>query len=110
MKDTDCKGLCADCDAVLPNGVPCRMVCEPRVAPSNQGSTNQPKDIHTDNLRKYSVGICMLLIGVVFCLSGFLPLLHWGDKHVLVIGILGLFCTAYGVIRLTKKSPCRPMS
>ena len=84
------------------------MVCEPRVAPSNQGSTNQPKDIHTDNLRKYSVGICMLLIGVVFCLSGFLPLLLFGNKNALALGIPGLFCTACGVIWLGKKSPDRP--
>jgi hypothetical protein len=52
--------------------------------------------------------VFILLLGVVFCLFGFLPLLISGNTGTLFMGVLGLFFAAYGLIRLVKKSQYYP--
>lgn len=102
------KGLCADCAAALPNGLACRHACEERVALINQIIDNNQKIIMAANVQVRSSGLFILLIGVAFCLFGFLPLLVSGDTGTLFMGILGLFFAAYGVFRLLKKSQYYP--
>lgn len=103
-----CKGLCADCAATLPNGLSCRNTCEDRVTLINQIIDNNQKVISAANIQVRSSGIFILLLGFVFCLFGFLPLLISGRKETLFLGILGLFFAGYGAIRLMKKSQYYP--
>ena len=103
-----CKGLCVDCAATLPNGLACRNACEVRVALINQIIDNNQKVISAANVQVRSSGMFILLLGALFCLFGFLPLLISGNTGTLFLGIIGLFFAAYGVIRLMKKSQYYP--
>ena len=98
-----CKGLCVDCAASLPNGLACVNACEERVNLINQIIDNNRKVISAANVQVRSAGMFALLLGVVFCLFGFLPLLISGNSSMLFLGIPGLVFAAFGVIRLTKK-------
>jgi hypothetical protein len=103
-----CKGLCADCAVTLPNGLACRGACEERVMLINRIIDNNQKVISAANVQVRSSGLFILLLGAVFCLFGFLPLLISGNTGTLFLGIIGLFFAAYGVIRLVKKSQYYP--
>jgi len=71
---------------------------------------NNEKIITAANTQVRSSGIFILILGVVFCLFGFLPLLVYGNSGALSMGILGLFFCAYGLVRLVKKSQYYPSS
>lgn len=103
-----CKGLCADCVVPLLNGLACRNACEDRVDLINQIIDNNQKVISAANVQVRSSGLFILLLGAVFCLFGFLPLLISGNTGTLFLGIIGLFFAAYGAIRLMKKSQYYP--
>jgi len=103
-----CKGLCADCAATLPNGLACRNACEERVNLINQIIDSNQKVISAANVQVRSSGLFILLLGLIFCVFGFLPLLMSGSTATLFMGILGLFFAAYGAIRLFKKSQYYP--
>ena len=103
-----CRGLCADCAATLTNGLACVNACEDRVSLINQIIDNNQKVISAANVQVRSSGLFILLLGGVFCLFGFLPLLISGNTGTLFMGILGLFFAAYGGIRLMKKSQYYP--
>ena len=102
------KGLCPDCAATLPNGLACRNACEDRVILIDQIIDNNQKIISAANKQIRSSGLFILLLGVGFCLFGFLPLLISGDTRTIFMGVLGLFFAAYGGIRLMKKSQYYP--
>jgi hypothetical protein len=104
-----CKGLCLDCAATMPNGLACRNACEARVALINQMIDNNEKVISAANVQVRSSGIFMLLLGAVFCLVGFLPWMISGNAGTLfIMGIPGLLFSAFGAIRLLKKSQRYP--
>ena len=103
-----CKGLCSDCATALPNGLACRNTCEDRVNLINQIIDNNQKVITAANVQVRSSGLFVLIMGIVFCLFGFLPLLLSGSTSTIAMGILGLFFVAFGVIRLIKKSQYYP--
>jgi len=103
-----CKGLCADCLTALPDGLACRNACESRVALINQIIDNNQKVISAANVQVRSSGLFILLLGLMFCLFGFLPLLISGNTGTLFLGIIGLFFATYGIIRMTKKSQYYP--
>jgi len=103
-----CKGLCANCAAALPNGLACRDACEDRVTLINRIIDNNQKVISTANAQIRSSGLFILVLGVLFCLFGFLPLLVSGNTATLFLGFIGLFFAGYGVIRLMKKSQYCP--
>ena len=104
-----CKGLCADCAATLPNGLACRSACEDRVTLINRIIDNNQKVISAANVQVRSSGLFVLILGVIFCLIGLVPWITSGSTGTLfIMGIPGLLFTAFGVIRLMKKSQYYP--
>ncbi len=103
-----CRGLCADCAATVPNGLACRNTCEDRVNFINQIIDNNQKVISAANVQVRSSGMFIFLLGIAFCLFGFLPLLISGNTGTLFMGILGLIFAAYGAFRLLRKSQYYP--
>lgn len=102
------KGLCAGCAATLPNGLACRSACEERVTLINQIIDNNQRVIFAANAQIRSAGLFILLLGAIFCLVGFLPLLISGDRTMLFMAVLGLCFAAFGIARLMKKSQRYP--
>lgn len=106
-----CKGLCADCAATLPNGLACRNTCEARVTRINQIIDNNERVISAANVQIRSSGIFVLLLGVIFCLVGFLPWVISGNTGTLFItGVPGLLFATYGATRLLRKSQRYPLA
>jgi hypothetical protein len=50
----------------------------------------------------------ILILGVLFCLFGFLPLALTGSTATLFMGVMGLAFAAYGAWRLARKSQYYP--
>ena len=98
-----CKGLCADCAAVLPNGLACRNTCEARVNLINQMIDNHQKVTSVANVQIRSSGVFILSLGTMLCLFGFLPLLITGKTGTLFMGVMGLPFVAFGLMRLMKR-------
>jgi Flp pilus assembly protein TadB len=100
-----CKGLCMECAATLPNGLACRNQCEERVSLINQIIDNNQKVVSAANMQVRSSGIFILLLGIIFCSVGFLPLMISGSTVTLfIMGLPGLLFTVFGAMRLLKKS------
>jgi uncharacterized membrane protein HdeD (DUF308 family) len=62
----------------------------------------------TANKQIRSSGIFILLLGVFFCLFGFVPFFMSGSTDILFMGVLGLVFSIYGITRLLKKSQYYP--
>ena len=103
-----CKGLCEVCATTLPNGLACVNACEDRVSLINQIIDNNQKVISAANSQVRSSGMFILLLGLLFCLFGFLPFLLSGNTGTMFLGIIGLFFFVYGAVRLMKKSQYFP--
>ncbi len=102
------KGLCRECLTEVPDGLACKNQCEERVNLINKIINNNQKMISAANVQVRSSGLFILALGILFCLFGFLPLLISGSTSTLYVGIMGLFCTIYGIIRVMKKSQQYP--
>jgi len=106
------KGLCSECLVEVPDGLACKCKnqCEDRVNLINQIINNNQKVLSAANVQVKSSGIFILLLGILFCLFGFLPILISGNTSTIFMGLLGLFFAVYGIIRLIKKSQQYPQA
>lgn len=104
------RGLCPACAAAMPDGLACRGACEGRVRLLNRIVDSNERVLSAANAQVKSSGLFILLMGVVFCLFGFLPLALHGSTSTLFIGILGVCFALYGALRLLRRSQYYPTS
>jgi len=98
------RGLCRSCMAEVPEGLACKNRCEDRVNLINRIIDSNTKVLAAANVQIKSGTVFLIVLGVLFCASGFLPFALWGQKGMLFSGVMGLVFLITGLLRLRKKA------
>ncbi len=94
------RGLCRSCLTEVPDGLACKNRCEARVNLINSIIDNNKKTLAAANVQIRSSTLFLIVMGVLFCVFGFLPLVISGEKGTIFIGVMGLVFLVTGLLRL----------
>ena len=90
--------------AEVPDGLACKNRCEDRVNLINRIIDTNKKVLAAANVQIRSSTIFLIVMGVLFCLFGFLPLVISGEKGTMFFGVMGLVFLVTGLLRLRAKA------
>ncbi len=98
------KALCKDCISEVPHGLACKDACEDRVKFINCIIDSNKQALTAANVQVKSGTAFMIVLGIVFCLFGFLPLIISGQKGTIFLGVMGIVFLVTGLLRLHSKN------
>lgn len=98
------RGLCRDCISEVPDGLACKNRCEDRVNLINRIIDSNTKVLSAANVQIRSGAVFMIVMGALFCAFGFLPLIMFGHKSGLFLGVMGVIFLVTGLLRLRQKA------
>jgi len=88
----------------MPDGLACKNRCEDRVKLINCIIDSNKKALAAANFQVRSSTAFLIVMGSLFSLFGFLPLIISGQKGSLFLGVMGLVFLIAGLLRLRSKA------
>ena len=90
--------------AEVPDGLACKNRCEERVNLINRIIDSNKQVLAAANVHIRSGTVFLIVLGTLFCVFGFLPLVLTGEKGAVFLGVMGLVFVITGLFRLRPKA------